>query len=557
MHIVDRQGNPRYTNMMRDEVTTKSVVRGTTGEISNNVQSFTFSVGAHQKWKPELSEWVLRVQITDNLGAQLNLAGDISPAINCALNGWQYIHFYGGGQKLDELSEHVAEVASIRTRLEKSKSWFDSVGKVQYWDSSFALRQNILAADAPQMTDSIATITQTELTAIVGITFAVGDAVTVIDGAIAGQSNIDFANGTLDASQLRVGDRLRFNNATHGNAGVECTVVSSGVAAADQAQVSPRIAPHGATAYALGDITVLRTIETTTTLNNLNVLPVYNSRDDLEIQFKLPLGISYLDEMPPGEYEWRLRGFSFTEFSKRFIESLNADKAVGAANDFLINVVDMYYYPYIVECPVRMDDGIVTKTFKCYEAQKKKILSSNNQLQFTVRGNSSALGFGLQDGRVGSDSRYSPSRMRAFNDAGILGGGPLGQAGRMDTKLGYYQIRYANRYKPEPSQQDNLTDARSNRIVQSYIDTFKNSGSYYYEGSMETLDDFIQRGPLYYWQWPRDKNTYATEARVDLRFSAGIDPQSNVFCVFFFSYYKTIKITIKDGKIISVEKDSQ
>lgn len=554
MKLKDTSGMPRYTNLMRDEISSKSIVRGYAGEIANNVQSFTFTVGPTQRWKPLLSEWILRLEITLNNGNQLAVANDIAPAVNLALNGWQYIHLYAGNQKIDELSEYVAEVSAIRTRLEKSKAWFDSLGKQQYWESDFALRQNTITVDGvvpDQIIDSTAPI---DLIAADGITFAVGDDLTIANAATAGESVITLENGALLAnnSPLKPGDVLTFNNATHVNAGVTCTVVR--ISAADTFEVSRRITAHIATPYVAGDVTLFpsKTLSTITA-SQISAIPQYINRDKIEIPFKLPLGACYLDEMPTGEYEFRLRGFSYTSFAKRLIESINADKTVGV--DFRINIKDMYYYPYIVEAPTRIDSGTVIKTFKCYEAQKKKILTGNNNLQFSIKGNSSAIGFTLQDGRAGDNSLYSPSLMRAFNAAGIVpNGGGLSDANRYDTKISYYQIKYANRFKPEPAQQDSL-EARTLQIVQSYYDTYKNSGAYYYEGACESLDDFVRKGGIYFWNFPRDKNTFSSEARIDLRFTDGANIGDNVFCVMFFCYYRTIKLTIRDGKIVGVTKN--
>jgi hypothetical protein len=560
MHLLDRSGNPKYTDLMRDEISTKSVVRGKGGDISSNVQSFTFSVGPHQRWKPELSSWVMRIRITNIDGAtQLTEADNIAPAINAALNGWQYIHCYAGNQKIDELSEHVAEVASIRTRLEKSQPWYNSIGRQQFWDTDFNVRRNKLISDGPDPASLNSTTLVSDFAAVPNIGAIVGQGLT-----ITGTNTITLAASTLvvgDNLPLQVGDVIEFNNNNHGAANNGRRVMVSSITSNLVFTVNPVIANNVLTNYTVGDITITQIRESNLTYANSMTIPVENGRDEYEIQFKLPLGICYLSEMPTGEYEFRLRGFSYDEFARRFIESLQANKSVARVNneigkDFLIEVKDLFYHPFIAEAPTRMDDGVISKTFKCYEAQKKKLLATSNQLQYTIKGNSSALGFALQDGRIGNDSRYSASRMVAYNDTGIPNTGVrLNDADRIDTQIDYYQIRYANKYRPEPAQQDDLASNanRTLRIVQSYYDTYKNSGAFFYDGVMETLEDYLQRGPIYFWQWPRDRNTYATEARIDLRMKTGVG--SNVNCVFFYCFYRTIKLTIKDGQIVSVEKN--
>lgn len=552
MQLLDKSGTPRYTDLMRDEISSKSVVRGNTGNIASNVQSFVFSVGSHQRWKPLLSSWVMKYQITDDGGNQIELADDIAPAINSPLNGWQYMHLYAGGQKIDEVSEHVAEVSALRTRLEKTKSWYDSVGRTLFWDTSFVQRQNLISADAPDFNDVLGlNLPPVDLQTIANIGFAVGGNVTIADGGVENQSQVTFAGATFTAADVAVGDVLLITADTHGDDNLQAVTIMS-ITDDTNIQVTPRLAANVATPYVAGDILIKRERQTTTQLQNFNVLPTYNKRDRLQVQFKLPLGACYLDEMPSGDYEFRLRGFSYTEFATRMVESINAGRALAA--DFKIQIDALYYHPYIVEATSRIEDETIVKAFKCYELQKKKLLSDNNQLQYNIKGNATALGFALQDGRVGSSTLYSPSRFRAFNDVGVTAGsqGRLGDGNRVDTDISYYQLRYANKFRPEPAQQDDLT-ARNIRITQSYLDTYKNSGSYYYEGCMETLEDYIERGPIYYWNWPRDKNTFATEARLDIKTRA--NPGSNTFCCLFFCFYREIRLTLKDGRIVSVEKN--
>lgn len=545
MNILDDSGDPKYTDFFRDQISSKSIVRGLNLELADNVQSYNFSVGPTQIHKPLLSNWVAKIKILTNADIQPLLASDIAPSINMALNGWQYIHYYANQQKIDELSEHVAEVSAIRTRLEKSKSWFDSFGKNQMWDSKFRKRQNKIISDAPadESQAEVLPSNTLDLPDVPNITFAAGNNLT-IGAPAAGTSLITLVNGTLThaSSPIKVGDLITFNNATHGNNGR--TVSVNSITAATTFIVSPALAAHVATAYVAGDVTIIRKSNATVNIvRNEDVLQ-QDGKNRIEIQFKMPLGICYVDEMPPGDYEFRIRGFTKSEFAKRLINSIAANKSL--TTNFKIEIEDFYYYPYIGESPTRIDNTEIIKTFKCYQAQKKKVLSSNNQLQFTMPSNLHALGFGLMDNRIGSDTRYNPSVFRVATPGFVLG---------EERKIIYYQLRYAGKYKPEPAQLDEFSIAANNQalyFVQSYEDTHKNSGSYYYEGAGETFDDYMLRGPLYFWQWPRDKNSYATEARLDIKFS-GADI-SNMDAVMFCCFYREIKLTIQDGKITSVER---
>jgi hypothetical protein len=556
MNLLDNQGNPKYTNIKRDEISSKSVVRGTALDIANNVQSFNFNVGPLQKWKPLLSEWTLRLSLTAVGGGQLNQAADIALALNMALNGWQYLHFFANNQKIDEISEHVAEVSSIRTRLEKPDSWFKSAGKQKIWDTSFKQRQNLIISDAPSGADKI--VTQTTLPDLYTEFLVVAPNQVIIADSAANAPigsvitfSVNGGNAIPDLQLvLKKGDLLEIGGALDGqNGGNTGKQVRITDITATSITVSPQIDDlAGAINVAAGNfLNVIRIRETTSSFNDFNILPIYNGKDELEISFKLPLGVSYCDEMPPGDYEFRLRGFSKNEFARRLIQSLTADKAFGV--NFAIDIKDLYYQPYFVEGNQRMDEGTIVKTFKCWQAQKKKALASSNDLQFTTASNLHAIGFACQDSRVGSQSRYSPAFMTSYN--GDVD--PTNElANRTDLDMNYYQIRYAGKYFPEPAQQDAFT-TRNNKKVQSYMETYKHSGSLYYEGCCETYDDYIRRGPLYFWQFPRDKNTYATEARINIKYNGA--PGNNTDIVLFWCYYRTVKLVIKGGKIVSVDTD--
>ena len=563
MDILTKDGLPKYTSMRRGEIGTNTVITGANMDISANIHEFPFTIQPFERWKPLLSEWVVRFSLKANDNAtQLVKADDITLSMNAFLNPWQYITFCAGGREIEKCTD-VPQISALRTRLEKSKAWFDSVGKSRYWDVSFQERQNIFIADAPnpdqQLLSEEFIIQDLYSNYNIAIGLA-GNEITIADvantesvslvqfdvGALVGAPALP---GNLNAV-VNVGDEFTLGPAWNvaDEIGIKIRVLSVG---ANTMNVTPRLggqAPYSPLAL-LMFINQKRTVDVNATIGDVNITNVTNSKDRRECCFKTPLGISYTDEMPPGKYAFKMRGYSIQEFGKRLIESRIADKTVGTSTvggDYRIDIKEFFYQPYIVQSDKRMDDNPnYKKTVKMYELKKKKIKSDSEDLEFTIAGKANAIGFVLQDGRVGSQSLYSSSVFKAYDNIGIVGGL------RIDNNLKQYQIKYSGLTIPEVAQEDNIYDPRTNQCTQSWIETYKNSGAYYYEGGMETEAQFLQRGNIWYWQVPRDQNSYATDLTMKLRFQGDVGLHMN--CILFYTYYKTFQMEIKNGSIKSVK----
>ena len=549
--LFDEKGNPRYTNLGRNEIPTKSVfvgLIGETGEIAKRTHEFHINVGAYERWKPSMSRFIAEVKFRQGAAdAKLTTASNIAVAKNCMNNPWQYVYLYAGKNIIDGVKENYGEVSQVKTRLEKSNTWFKTYGRLNFWDLSFKERQNLITSDPPDFDDDISTQTSNTIESLDNITNITG--LEIADGAVAAQSLLTFVGTTLTATNLRVGDLILFNNATHGNNGV--TAMIMGITNNLNLQVSPRIAvSNGAggagnpVAYVAGDINVIQTRISNIELQDYSNLPLYNSRNTIQIPFKLALGTSDLDEMPPGEYRYKFKGYDKTQFARLLIESTGDSKDPGNAGDFDIDVIDWYYLPYIVESPERMDNVSVPITFKCYAVDKRKVLTKNEKLQFTIDANADSIGFGLMDSRIGSSSLVSVSKMIAYN-------GVPADITRVDHKIIKYQIKYASKIIPLEPQEDNYgTDV--NQSTSSYTDSFLMSGGYFYDGTNESYDEWLRNGRLFYHQLPRDKNSYATEAQLNLNLFT--DPGNTAECCLFWTFYKSLKLNLKDGKIISINE---
>ena len=101
---------------------------------------FRFSGDAAKWWEPKRSFLKFRVTISDDNDAALN-AGTISANMGLAGNMFQSMEFRINGTVVSRISDNVAQVDALRTRLHKSKAWIDGIGaSTNKWAYSVASR---------------------------------------------------------------------------------------------------------------------------------------------------------------------------------------------------------------------------------------------------------------------------------------------------------------------------------------------------------------------------------------------------------------------------------
>ena len=118
-----------------------------------------------------------------------------------------------------------------------------------------------------------------------------------------------------------------------------------------------------------------------------------------------------------------------------------------------------------------------------------------------------------------------------------------------DMKLNAIQLSYANQVKPSTRWNSSYTDT-VNQMTQRYLDTQLESGMMWSSGGTETFADYTKRGPMYHYNWVRDKDDRSTQVQLNINYK-DIEDKANVFVV--AHYTRTVEISINNGFVTDVK----
>ena len=97
----------------------------------------------------------LEVALTTTDGKALLVADKIAPAFNICSTLFQSCEIQMNGFTISKCANNVAEVSTMKTRLNKSKAWMDSIGKSsQLMEESWTVRRNGVIYNAMRFTDA-------------------------------------------------------------------------------------------------------------------------------------------------------------------------------------------------------------------------------------------------------------------------------------------------------------------------------------------------------------------------------------------------------------------
>ena len=263
--------------------------------------------------------------------------------------------------------------------------------------------------------------------------------------------------------------------------------------------------------------------------------------DTFELTWQPPLSIFKVSHaIPSGKFELVLNPQTASQYKKRAIESLLADKDAGLGNQFDLEVVDMYLYVATVE-GARMDNGtylLDLNETRC-QVDNMNVGGAFQQKNFDVSPSTYALTTCFQDERAGNNTLYSASKFKANGDD--------------ELKLNRLFINYAGVNKPQPDANP-IFDGTVDRTTQRYVESQLNSGAYFDCGGAETIEEYHKRGSYYYFSWPRDGTDRSTRVNVHFGFSA-VQPNTRV--LLFDHSKKVASISVADGNVMSVMVEDQ
>jgi hypothetical protein len=164
-----------------------------------------------------------------------------------------------------------------------------------------------------------------------------------------------------------------------------------------------------------------------------------------------------------------------------------------------------------------------------------------NSLNFTIPSSTIGIGAFVQDVGAGTNSVVPPSKFKSSDSS--------------SDAIKTIQITYSNVSKPVQNFDSDLSvsvnpaNASKQYLTQRYIDSAINSELYHV--SCETFDDYLTRGPIYYYSWIRSADDRSTEAQLQCTFN-NLQGTNNIFLTAI--YRNLIKISVENGLITSVAK---
>jgi hypothetical protein len=521
--------------------------RDVTGNnFPNGAQHIRWQNAGQKWWVPSRTYIRLRGQLSRANGDPLLVGDDVAPNMGLMANLYQSMEFRINDKTVSRISDYVPQIDALETRLSKSKAWLEGVGNsTNWWQAETKERMaeatgNGVLIDKVIVADSVNT--------------RPGDGYDVAGGAQDERNQIDYVaatglctflqgtdlNGLVNLDPFRVGDFLEFTTSDVGDLPGSLTSAQINIRCKVLTKPSP-------TTMTVENLIVGNLISDGR--NNWRRISQSEGLDEarrlktFEMTWQPPLSIFKVGHaLPSGRYELVLNPQTSSQFRKRAIESLLADKnpspdAVVRADQFKFEVVDMYLYTATVDGP-RADDITYLLDLEQTRCQVDVVGTGDfTQKNFDVSPSTYALTTAFQDQRAGNNTLYSASKFK------------IGAEAEDELKLNRLFINYAGQNRPQPDADPTFV-ANNDYTVQRYVDSQLYSGAYFDTGGAETIKEFHERGSYYYFSWPRDGTDRSTRVNVHFGFTGAI---ANGRVLLFDHSKQVARVRVQDGHVVDVQ----
>ena len=474
-------------------------------------------------------------------------------ADNAVGNLYDNVYFRGGEQDISSLTQYCAQASALKVRLGGTLPWLKSMGAgvavneasfmkrmlavSQYPGGSTAVTPNVSAPvlGSASVTGLGAYDEREIFKPCSAATFLTSTCAIATDGTVTGALATLFLSGMPQESNptggpLIPGDLLVVD-------GVPYNIVFRAGQTETLTSVSPGPSvPIGASTNWF--VVRADTIRAPQSFNTVYAI------------WQPPIGIFDFDE-ELGSGNFRLQLNPSSNFALSAVETKNPQTpSVPTHYRFVIN--DVKFYAYVEK--KMMPDSSRTIDLREMSIQSKTL---NNNLQFSVPPSTYAISVFIQDQLAGS-SPISPPSMFKIQDNG-------------DLYLKNIQISYASMTKPSTNWESNYESSQTNvngaltrsailTLQQRYRDTYEESGLDTQLAGMESVSDWLRRGPFYHFNFMRDVNNKSTEVQLNTTYSgpgtskAPTPRMQNARCFIVAHYRNVVQITTASGLIVSVAK---
>ncbi len=507
--------------------------RDVTGtNFPGGAQHYRWQTAGVRWWIPSRTYVRMRGRLLKADGVtQVVIGDDVAPNMGLMAALYQSAEFRMGGKTIARVSDFMPQVDALQKRTQKSKSWLDGVGKdLEYWEPDFYQRQAEVTSDGYYTDEKAQFVPPTAATRL-----AMGfDPLTTIE-IVAATSRAVFAAAAgaapdiINLQPIHVGDVITLANAVR----YSVTRIVSALIAEVTVLNLPTILNDAAAADAF-------TVER---VQDYQEQKSFN-RSGLEVIWQPPLSIWGVSHgMPAGEYELVLNPQNSAVFEKRAIESLVGDQ--NAPGDFRFIVDDLFVYLATAEGP-SVDNLSYFMSLEEVRCQVDQI-DANTSLQqknFDVSPAAYALTVAFQDVDANVDTRRSGSKYKIRQIVGFEDEYPSAE-----LALQRMFVRYNGEQKPSPDADPNFLSP-DGFMKSRYAETLLYSGAYFDCGGGESFRDWVDRGPYYYFSYPKDGSSESTRVNVNYQFRRSLGATGRV--LLFDHYRSMVLVSIVNGRIQDV-----
>jgi hypothetical protein len=255
--------------------------------------------------------------------------------------------------------------------------------------------------------------------------------------------------------------------------------------------------------------------------------------------------------LPSGDYEIVLNPQPESQFRKLCFE---AGSVIPAGNTSNLRIDRVHLNVATVEGP-RMDNGKYALSLEHIECQSNKLLSSNlSQTNFSVSSATKALVVAYQDQRLNNGVMSSTKfTIAEAADPQATTPDPEDRIGAL--KLTRLYIQYDGLQRPSPDADPVVDEGQAItgkfQITERYYETMAETGMMDDEAGPESIQEWIRRGPYYYFNWNRDSRSGATRVVVNQEFSSA-DSVTHGNVLLFSLSETSAEITVRNGEISDV-----
>lgn len=468
--------------------------------------------------------------------------------------------------EISSIMQGAAQASALNARLGNGYSWLKSMGVGAELNESLFTKRVMYTASGTPPDPSLMTANEMYRPVATG-TFATAE--------------VDITTGTLDDLEIKEGALVPASTPLSGgdwgpvplndtNVGVGTFLLGGVVTCADgkfnDGMPNPTTgAPTGGPVLP-GDILVVagipyviesKTNATTLQLANIPATAIANEANWYIVRkdvirapqalntvyavWQPPIGLFNYDG-PLGSGEFRIQLNPNSNYLLAGLETRNPQPTVSAdgltgSQSIIIN--DVKFYAYIEKTPI--PDSVQDLNLMEYQVQSKPWQSN---LQFSVSPYTTAITIFVQDLNSGASPLYPPSMFKVSDNS--------------DLKLQKIQVSYGGVTKPSINWDSNFYNG-ADQLQQRYHDSYEESGMDVKSGGCETYHDWLQRGPIYHFTFPRDMNNRATEVMVNTIFNGLVNGPgtgtggtgiARVFCV--SHQLRKVQITTAAGALVQV-----